>query len=178
MELSISGQRRQAVKNAQSTPQVEKKPSETGGAASALKRAGRDKTAWSQAALSFLQDLNRQDMEKQRKLLEAKQKKNSELDCLSEGLKVMDRCQKIASRIMKGDKVPPQDERYLMENDPDGYKLALACRKPKEKPKEWESVLDEDDQESGSSGGDTAEAVESDGGTAEAVESGGEMAEA
>lgn len=173
MELSISGQRRQAVKNAQNTPRAEKKSAGTGkGTTPALKQAGRDKTAWSQAALSFLQDLNRQDMEKQRKLQEARQKGNSELDCLTKGLKVMDKCRKIASRIMKGDKVPPQDERYLMENDPDGYKLALACRQPKEKPKEWKSVLDEEDQEGGGSG------AVSDGGTAEAVESGGETEEA
>ena len=170
MELSISGQRRQAAKIAQNTPRAEK-PAGTG-TAPALKRAGSDRTAWSQAALSFLQELNRQDMEKQRKLQEAKQKGNSELDCLNEALKVMERCQKIAARIIKGDKVPPQDERYLMENDPDGYKLALACRQPKEKPKEWESVLDEEDREGGGSG------IESDSGAAEAVEPGGEAEEA
>ena len=138
-----------------------------------MKRAGRDKAAWSQAALSFLQELNRQDMEKQRKLQEARQKGNSELDALTKGLKVLEKCRKIASRIIKGDKVPPQDERYLMENDPDGYKLALACRQPKEKPKEWESVLDEEERRDGSSGGErefceAAEAAESGGGTAEA----------
>lgn len=170
MELSISGQRRQAVKIARNTPPAERAGT-GGGAATALKRAGSDKTAWSQAALSFLQDLNRQDMERQRKLLEAKQKKDSELDALTEGLKTMEKCRKIASRIMKGDKVPPEDERYLMENDPDGYKLALACRQPKEKPKEWDSVLDEEDQESGEP------SAASDSGTAEAAESGGEIAE-
>lgn len=170
MELTISGQRRQAAKIARNTPRTER--AETGGgAAPALKRAGRDKAAWSQAALSFLQELNRQDMEKQRKLQEAKRKGNSELDCLTKGLKVMDKCRKIASRIIKGDKVPPQDERYLMENDPEGYKLAIACRQPKEKPKEWKSVLDEEDREGGSG-------VESGGEAAEAVESGGETAEA
>lgn len=163
MELTISGQRRQAVKIAQNAPRTEKAGA-GGTTASAVKRAGSDKTAWSQAALSFLQDLNRQDMEKQRKLQEARQKGNNELDCLSKALKVMDKCRKIASRIVKGDKVPPQDERYLMENDPDGYKLALACRQPKEKPKEWESVLDEEDRADGGSvgksGGEAAEAAE------------------
>lgn len=171
MDIGISGQRRQAVRIARNTAQAEKKSAGTG-AAPGLKRAGSDKAAWSQAALSFLQDLNRQDMEKQRKLLETRQQKNSELDALNESLKTMQRCQKIAARIMKGDKVPPQDEMYLLENDPDGYKLALACRRPKEKPKEWESVLDEEDREGGGSG------VESGGGAAEAVESGGETSEA
>lgn len=169
MELTIGGQRRQAVRNAQNTPRAEK--AGTGEKNTpALKRAGRDKAAWSQAALSFLQELNRQDMEKQRKLQEARQEGNSELDCLTKALKVMDKCRIIASRIVKGDKVPPQDEKYLMENDPEGYKLAMACRQPKEKPKEWKSVLDEEDRAGGGSGGETVEAAESGGGTAEAAE--------
>ena len=175
MELTISGQRRRAARTAHAAnpaPRAAKKP-----AGPALVKSRTDKTSWSQAALSFLQEVNRQDMEKQRKLLEAKQKGNSELDALGKSLKVMERCRKIASRIMKGDKVPPQDERYLMECDPDGYKLALACRVPKEKPKEWESVLEDEEEESGASGGAAAdsggEAVDSGG---EAVDSGGEAA--
>ena len=72
---------------------------------------------------------------------------------------------------MRGDKVPPQDEMYLLDNDPDGYKLALACRKPKEKPKEWESVLkDEEENSASESGGETAE-------SSEAPEASGEAAE-
>lgn len=169
MELSVNGRRRRAVRVSKAvTPQAEKAAAGTG-AGAAPKRAGSDKVSWSQAALSFLQEVNRQDLERQRKLLEAKQQKNGDLEMLSKSLKVMERCRKIASRIMKGDKVPPQDEQYLMECDPDGYKLALACRVPKEKPKEWESVLEEEEREDGSSGsgGETAETVESAGETAE-----------
>lgn len=165
MELTISGQRRRAVETAK--PQAVKKPAKTN---SGTAKPRTDKASWSQAALSFLQEVNRQDAEQRRKLLEAKQKGNGELDALTEALKKMDRCQKIASRIMKGDKVPPQDERYLLENDPDGYKLAIACRTPKKKPKEWESVL-EDEEENNAS----AESAESAGETGE--ESSGEAAE-
>lgn len=163
MELTISGQRRRAVETA--APQAVKKPVKTNGGTG---RPRTDRTAWSQAALAFLQETNRQDMERRRKLLEAKQKGNGDLDALTEALKKMDRCQKIASRIMKGDKVPPQDEQYLLDNDPDGYKLAIACRVPKEKPKEWESVLkDEEENDSSGSGGETAEAAEPSGEAAE-----------
>ena len=166
MELSISGQRRRAVQTANAAPQAEKKPA---GTAKGPARPRSDRASWSQAALSFLQEANRQDMEERRKLLEAKQKGNGELDALNEALKKMERCQKIASRIMRGDKVPPQDERYLLDNDPDGYKLAIACRKPKEKPKEWESVLEDEEQEGGGSdsGGEAAESPEPSGETAE-----------
>ncbi len=161
MELSVNGRQRRAAQVSRAAPQVEKKPA---GAAKAAARPRTDKTAWSQAALSFLQEVNRQDMEEWRKQLEAKQRGNGELDALTESLKKMDRCQKIASRIMRGDKVPPQDEMYLMDNDPDGYKLALVCWKPKENPKEWESVLKDEDREGGSSqcaesGGEPAESA-------------------
>ena len=168
MELTISGQRRRAVGTAKAAPQAEKKPA---GVRAGTSKPRTDKASWSQAALSFLQEVNRQDAEQRRKLLEAKQKGNGELDALTESLKKMERCQKIASRIMRGDKVPPQDEMYLLDNDPDGYKLALACRKPKEKPKEWESVLkDEEENNASDSGGETVEATE-------APESSGEAAE-
>lgn len=39
--------------------------------------------------------------------------------------------------------MPPEDEQYLMTNDPKSYKLALAARKPNPNPKEWDSVLSE-----------------------------------
>ena len=166
MELSVNGRRRRAVRVLKAvTPQAEKAAAGTG-AGAAPKRAGSDKVSWSQAALSFLQEVNRQDMERQRKLLEARQRNSGDLEMLSKSLKTMEKCRIIASRIMKGDKVPPQDEQFLMEADPDGYKLAIACRAPKEKPKGWESVLEEE-REGSDSGGETAETVESGGEAAE-----------
>lgn len=167
MELSVNGRQRRTAQAVKNEPQAEKK-SRAAGKAAPLK-ARTDKASWSQAALSFLQEVSRQDMERQRELMEAKQQGDGELDALNESLKKMERCQKIASRIMRGDKVPPQDEMYLLDNDPDGYKLALVCRQPKEKPKEWESVLEEEDREEGSaeSGEVSPEAPESGGETAE-----------
>lgn len=97
------------------------------------------------------------------------------LDSLGEKLKVMERCHKIAMRIMRGDKVPPQDEQYLMQNDPEGYKLALAMRRPKRKPKEWDSVLKDDEKKA--EGNDSEEAETSSCQTSEgASDSGGDAA--
>ncbi len=97
---------------------------------------------------------------------------NSEADALGEQMKTMERCHKIAARIMRGDKVPPQDERYLMLNDPEGYKLVLAMRAHKRNPKKWESVLEEEGAETGRSSGEetvscegTGEASGGDGGS-------------
>ncbi len=94
---------------------------------------------------------------------------DDEADMLGEQLKVMQRCQKIAARIMRGDKVPPEDERYLMENDPDGYKLALAMRTPKKKPKEWDSVLEEEKEKTSETSGEeeTASSCEASGGASD-----------
>lgn len=95
---------------------------------------------------------------------------SSEADALGEQMKTMERCHKIAARIMRGDKVPPQDEQYLMLNDPDGYKLALAMRTPKRNPKKWKSVLKEEEKDAQS-----RQAAEADG---EAALSCGEAGEA
>ena len=78
---------------------------------------------------------------------EASEESEDELDMLEKQMKTMKRCMEIARRIMRGDKVPPEDMEYLMENDPNGFKLAMAMRKTKKNPKEWESVL-KDDQKS------------------------------
>lgn len=163
MELSVSGRQRRAAQAA-AAPREAGKPA---AGKPALRASRKDRTAWSQGALAFLREVNRQDMEKQRKLLEARQRGGAELDALTKALKTMDNCRKIASRIMRGDKVPPQDERYLMENDPDGYKLALACRTPKEKPKKWESVLGEEQEDGSASRAEAAEAADSGGAAAE-----------
>lgn len=121
--------------------------------------------------------LVRQDRQAEKKpflwdMLDGEEKTgNSEADALGEQMKAMERCHKIAARILRGDKVPPQDERYLMMNDPDGYKLALAMRRPKKHPKKWESVLKEEEKKR-----DGASAAESSG--REGVEPSGSGGEA
>lgn len=92
-------------------------------------------------------------------MLDGGSEESEELDALSQQLKSQMKCLEIAMRIMKGKKVPPEDEQYLMENDPEGYKLAMAMRKPPKKDEEeCESVLDEEDRRSGGTQG-TGEAV-------------------
>ena len=98
------------------------------------------------------------------------------LDAMSEQLDVQMKCLKIAMNLMKGKKVPPEDERYLMENDPNGYKQAMAMKvMAKEDKKECESVLDDEDKE----GGERSEtgAAESSSGGETAASSGGEAVE-
>ena len=83
----------------------------------------------------------------------------SQLDSMEKKLKVMNKCQKIAASIMRGDRVPPEDLAYLMNNDPEGYKLAMAMRRENPDPEDCESVLDEEDRAGASGegyGGDAA----------------------
>ena len=86
-------------------------------------------------------------------MLDQPSAEEEQLDAMSEQLDVQMKCLKIALNMMKGTRVPPEDERYLMENDPDSYKLAMAARVPQKKPKKWDSVLDKEDRQGAASSG-------------------------
>ena len=112
-----------------------------------------DKIALSARAVAFLEEQNRQRLE------QAAEEKGSSaqeqmLKKMDKDLKKLDKCQKIYARVVKGDKVPPEDLQYLERCDPEGYKLALAMRRPNRHPKEWESELDDEDRKELQSGED------------------------
>lgn len=120
-------------------------------------RQGTDKLTLSRQALNYLQEQNRlmwereQEREQRRQSrmddsLSALESAERELDAMGKQLKAMSKCQKIAAAIMRGDRVPPEDLEYLMNNDPEGYKLAMAMRRENPDPEDCESVLDEEDR--------------------------------
>ena len=74
---------------------------------------------------------------------------SEELDAQMEALRVQQKCMEISRRIMAGKRVPPEDERYLMEHDPEGYKLAMVMRDPPKDDEECESVLEDEEETSG-----------------------------
>lgn len=135
-----------------------------------------DKLSLSRQALAYVEEQSRQAWnpeEGQGKkdgliqgYLDAMETQKKQLDSMEDKLDMMNKCQKIAAAIMRGDRVPPEDLRYLMEHDKEGYKLAMALRQEKKDPKKVESVLDEEDK----NGGRTEEAS---GGEAPSVEGGG-----
>ena len=140
------------------------------------KAAGPGRTDRVELSREWAERMEEQRAQTQAALLAGKQEKKSsgildmldgpdseELKAETDQLKVRRRCMEISRRIMAGKKVPPQDERYLMEHDPEGYKLTIALRKPPKKDeKECESVLK--DEEEGS--GETGEAASAAGGEA------------
>lgn len=125
-----------------------------------------DQVSLSKAAVAYLDRLNEQAREEaarqKKKEQEAAEGSGSdELDAATSALDTARKCMEIAVRIMRGDKVPPEDEAYLMRNDPEGYKLALAMRTPKKDPEEWDSILDDEEKTSGESTGEGGETGES-----------------
>lgn len=135
-----------------------------------------DKLTLSQQALAWADEQNQKMWDAAREqepkqhdwlsgMLDSLETQKKELDFLDKEMDIMRKCQKIAASIMKGDNVPPEDLIYLMEHDKEGYKMALALRKPKEDPEDCESVLDDEDKKVGSSertsGGGETPSVES-----------------
>lgn len=143
MELGRTGEVKRGGRIVSAGAAVPKKSGASGLLSAAPARA--DRLALSRQVVSYLEERSRQIMEESRKREESPEKR--QLDLMEKALKTMDKCQKIFARVSAGDKVPPEDLRYLEKNDPEGYKLALALRTPKKHPKEWKSVLDDEDRD-------------------------------
>ncbi len=73
---------------------------------------------------------------------------NEEAESTAEGFAAFGKCLTIAQRITRGDNVPQKDIKYLMEKEPDLYKQAIMLRRPNNDPKDYESVLEDEDNES------------------------------
>ncbi len=152
----------------------------------------KDEADWSSKAIAYLQRTQEEIMEEARKkqeidnaLTDMEQKKK-QMDQLEKMLRTQRLCMKIAASIMRGDRVPPEDMKYLEEHDPDGFKLAMAMRKPKRNPEQCKSVLKDEDKrsesaESGENPGEAASGSEgtlsaSGGAASGAASAGGEVA--
>ena len=107
--------------------------------------------------------------------IQMREQTQKQTDALKEQMDKMKKCAKIARSISKGHKVPPKDEKYLLENDMKAYMMAMALRMLAEQDnKKVKSVLDKEDgrQEEASSETSSPEAVSPD--APVAVEGGGE----
>lgn len=122
------------------------------GAGLAAQRSSRaDKLALSRQAVAFLEEQNRQRLA-QAEEQDGGSAREKLLKKMEKDLKKLDKCQRIYARVVNGDKVPPEDLQYLERCDPEGYKLALAMRRPNRHPKEWKSELDDEDRKELQSG--------------------------
>lgn len=69
-------------------------------------------------------------------------------DAMAEQAKEMEKILLVARRIMHGDKVPPKDEKKLMEFDPDLYAMAknAGAMAEMKKRKEYKSLWDDEEK--------------------------------
>ncbi len=162
-------------------PKTSSKPQPT------QQKAPADKLSLSRQALAYLDQQFQQAQEREQRRqarmsdsLSALESSKTELDAAAKRLKIQNKCQRIAARIMRGDRVPPEDLEYLITNDPEGYKLAMAMRRPKEDPEDCESVLDDEDRNGGSARtveGSTETAPAASAGASSGAETGGAPSE-
>lgn len=69
------------------------------------------------------------------------------------------KCLTIAMRIMSGAKVPRKDEEFLRENMPELYGEAIQMRALAKNDEEYESILDDDDNENSAETSEEPESV-------------------
>lgn len=67
-------------------------------------------------------------------------------DAMKEAMITEAKAMEIARRIAKGGKVPPQDEKLLMEYNPDLYKLSKQAAILAKEHEEYDSLVDEESQ--------------------------------
>lgn len=168
MEMRVTGKR---IGGAVKQTAVTKK-TESGG----LTKTGKsrqDRLEISRKAADFLTEQAKRMAEEIGKMGE-KEKDGEEnasmFDSYKKQLDMMNKCAKISASISAGDRVPPEDLKYLKEHDMNAYRLAMVTRKPKRNPEDRETVLSEEDLEE--MRGNSSES----GGTAAAEVSGGEGA--
>ena len=66
-----------------------------------------------------------------------------------EGIGDLARAMEIARRILDGDIVPAQDEKFLMEFNSEMYMRVKSMAKLKEEPEKYDSLLEEEEEEAG-----------------------------
>lgn len=71
-------------------------------------------------------------------------KKDSQEDTAIKARKIAVQCAKIAAQIRKGNKVDPEDLRYLRKHDPQLYLMAMTMRKPNDDPEKCKRISRED----------------------------------
>lgn len=64
------------------------------------------------------------------------------------GVMDLSKCLTIARRIMNGDRVTLKDRKFLQEKFPDLHKNAMLFRRPNPKPKKYDSITEEEEDDS------------------------------
>lgn len=154
MEMRITGSRLGGA--VQQTAAAAEKKTSTGGQGQT--KVARDTVELSQRVTDLLNEQAKRTAEAVSRLGSKEEDENggtSMLDSYKKQLDIMNKCAKISASISAGDRVPPEDLRYLKEHDMNAYRLAMATRKPKHDPKDKETVLSEEDIKELEGGGES-----------------------
>lgn len=76
-----------------------------------------------------------------------------------EGFGDLAKAMEIARRILNGDIVPAQDEKFLMEFNSEMYMRVKSMAELKEDPEKYDSLLEEEEEENGKSGSGSSDGV-------------------
>ena len=68
-------------------------------------------------------------------------------DIASKGTDILVKCMRIAMRIVQGDNIPQKDDQFLAEKNPELHMRAWMLRVPKDDPKNHDSELIDEDNE-------------------------------
>ena len=113
-------------------------------------KARQDRLELSKQAAAVLAERAQRMAEQVGKIGQPEEKEQSTgsswLDHMKKELDIMDKCARISASISSGDRVPPEDLKYLKEHDMNAYRLAMVTRKPKRDPQDKDSVLSEEDK--------------------------------
>lgn len=120
-----------------------------------------DRLEWSRSALARLQQPEQEKTSSFLDLLVPEPEDSSqEMDSLKKMMEVMKLCAEIASRIRHGDNVPQKDMDFLINSDPAQYLMAILMREAKEHPKEWDSIVPNEESSQSVSGLEQAAAIQ------------------
>lgn len=106
-----------------------------------------DRLELSRKAVEKMREQEKAHLEEMARVKEDAEAAREQAEATAKAFKAQMLCLKIAGRIIAGDKVPSQDEQYLMENDPKLYQMAVSARMPKEDPEEYDSLLEDDEED-------------------------------
>ncbi len=92
-----------------------------------------------------------QELERQKKMAEQLKRETEaakkQMEAEEDTLKIYITCLEIARRISSGDKVPTKDHQFLVKHDPALYGKALTMRIPKEDPKEYKQLSEDEENQ-------------------------------
>lgn len=145
MEMRVTGKRLGGTVRQAPEKKAEKAPAKTYAG-----KARQDRLEISKQAVDALTARVKTMAEKIDQMGQPQEKEQSTgsswLDHMKKEMDIMDKCARISASISAGDRVPPEDLKYLKEHDMNAYRLAMVTRKPKKDPEDKESVLSDEDK--------------------------------